>query len=88
MGLYVSVYRINPFDKKNYCTNIIDGTDSLALDRNYFDELLEKDTFCEDVDNGIYHFLATGKEIMKLYDCQKEWLKLNEDDVFIVEWTV
>ena len=87
MGLTVSVYKINPFNKKNYCTNIIDGTDNLSLDDDYFGELLRKNSFREK-DTCVFHFLATGEEIMKLYSYQKEWLKLRDDDVFIVEWDV
>ena len=89
MSRYVSVYEIHPYNHDHFTTMIIDGTDRLSLDDEYFGELLGKNSFVEPYDAICWHFLITGKELMKLYACQEEIVKkMKEDTIYIVEWDI
>lgn len=86
MSRCVNIYEIHPFNHEHFTTMIIDGTKGLALDDKYFIELIEKRHCIEPYDSLCWHMLATGEELMKLYACQEEIIKiLEEDAIYIVE---
>ena len=86
MSRYVSVYEIHSYDHDHFTTMFINGIDRLSLDDEYFEELLDKNSFVEPYDAICWHFLITGEELMKLYACQEEIIKkIKKDTIYIVE---